>query len=104
MDEYSSLAGVSNITPPHGKVASLTGKRGIGERKKGKKDGKETQKKEEDEVILRAGIRREREENSGESDTRFLAQESSEEQEEAPIGYGIGAKRLKRKKRIDLKI
>ena len=104
MDEYSSLAGMSIITPPHGKVVGLTGKRGIGERKKQKKDGKEKQKREEDEVVLRAGIRREREQNNGKFDTRSLEQESSDEQEEEPIGYGIAAKRLKRNKRIDLKI
>ena len=104
MDEYSSLAGMSIITPPHGKVVGLTGKRGVGERKRKNKEEKEKQKREEDEVVLRADIRRQMEENNGESDIRSPVQESSDNQEERPIGYGIPLKRMNRKKRIDLKI
>jgi hypothetical protein len=104
MDEYSSLAGLSIITPPHGKVAGLTGKRGIGERKRKKKEGKEQQKREEDAVVLQAGMHREAEEKNGESDLRSLVQEKGDDREEGPIGYGIPLKRIKRKKRIDLKI
>lgn len=108
MDEYSSLAGTPIITPPHGKVSGLAGKRRIGERKKQKKDKKDQRKKEEDDVVIHGKIQdsvRKEERVSGEGRPGKEEQEDhTTEKEDAPTGYGKGLPAKKRKKIIDLMI
>jgi len=108
MDEYSSLAGTPIITPPHGKVSGLAGKRRIGERKKQKKEKKDQGKKEEDDVVIHGKIQdsvRKDEHVSGKGPPGKEAQEDhATENEDAPTGYGKRLPGKKQKKIIDLMI
>lgn len=104
MDEYSSLAGTSIITPPHGRVSGLTGKRKIGDRKKQKKNGKEKEKKEEGDVIIHERIRGPTEKMRSANEGRHEVKDGDSKQDEEVVEYGKRLQKRKRKSRIDLMI
>ncbi|MBW2095745.1 MAG: hypothetical protein JRI80_12740 [Deltaproteobacteria bacterium] len=104
MDEYSSLAGTSIITPPHGKVSGLTGKRKIGERRKQKKNGKEKRKKGEEDFIIHGRIQESMEKKDNETEGHLVVKDGEPKEEEAVIEYGKLLPGKKRKGKIDLMI
>jgi hypothetical protein len=102
MDEYTSLAGASIITPPHGRVSGLTAKRGIGERKKQKRNGKEKREKEEDVVIVHKRLQALPEREGAAA--RPVVKEREQDEEDMVIQYGKRPPEKKRKNKIDLMI
>jgi len=104
MDEYSSLAGTSIITPPHGKVPGLTGKRKIGDRKRQKKNGNEKRKKEEEDIIIHGRIQESMGKKDNETEGRLVVKDGEPKQEEAVLEYGKRLPGRKRKSKIDLMI
>jgi hypothetical protein len=102
MDEYSSLAGTSIITQPHGKVSGLTGKRKIGDRRKQKKNGKENRKREEEDVIIHGRIQESMGKEDNETEGRLVVKDEEPKQEEAVIEYGKRLPGKKWKSKIDL--
>lgn len=104
MDEYSSLAGTSIITPPHGKVSGLTGKRKIGDRKRQKKNGEEKRKKGEADVILHGRIQESMEKKEHETGDDLVVEDRESKEGEAGTEYGKLLPGKKRKNEIDLMI
>jgi hypothetical protein len=102
MDEYTSLAGASIVPPPLGKVSGLTAKRGIGERKKQKRNGKEKREKEEEGVIVHKRIQSppQREDAA----VRPVARERERDEEDTVMQYGKRPPGKQQKSKIDIMI
>jgi hypothetical protein len=105
MDEYTSLVGASIITPPHGRVPELAAKRGIGERKRQKRNGKEEREKEEEGVIVHKRIQSPSERpERGDATVRPTAREQDRDEEDTVMEYGKQRPGKQRKSKIDLMI
>jgi len=105
MDEYTALVGASIITPPHGRVPELAAKRGIGERKRQKRNGKEKREKEEEGVIVHKRIQSPSERpERGDATVRPTAREQDRDEEDTVMEYGKQRPGKQRKSKIDLMI
>jgi hypothetical protein len=102
MDEYTSLAGASIVTPPLGKVSGLTAKRGIDERKKQKRNGKEKREKEEQVVIVHKRTQSPPERAS--AAPRPVVKEQDQDGEDTAMQYGKRPSGKQQKSKIDLMI
>ena len=102
MDEYTSLAGASIITPPHGRVPELKAKRGIGQRERQKKNGKEKREKEEEGVIVHKRIQSAPEREA--ATFHPTVKEQFQDEEDTVMEYGKQPPRKKRKSKIDITI
>jgi hypothetical protein len=102
MDEYTSLAGTSIVTPPHGKVSELTPKRRIGDRKKQKRDGKEKREKEREGVIVHGRVQESLEENDVGGSS--VEEDRDPDERDMVVRYGKRLPGEKRKRKIDLTI
>ena len=102
MDEYTSLAGASTVTPPHGRVAELTEKRRIGDRKKHKRNGKEKREKQEESVVVHKRLKTSFEE--GNAKARPVVKERDQDEEDTVTQYGKRLHKKKGKNKIDLVI